>query len=232
MDKTFFDYLSQRQIAWKFYSSTLATLFILGAKSTEYQTQGHVVPIADFYTDAAAGTLPRVAFIDPDGVSKPDYLHSDEHPPALMQIGQNWLGKAVDAVVRGPQWERAAMFITYDEHGGLYDHVVPPKSCPPDGLSEDPLVKFDQYGIRVPFLVVSPFAKKGYVSHRLYDHTSILRFIEARFALPALTARDANAEAPWDVFDFRASPSATRPTVPIPEIDPAKLAVCKAMWGG
>jgi phospholipase C len=66
----------------------------------------------------------------------------------------------------------------------------------------------------------------------VYDHTSILRFIQARFALPALTGRDANAEAPWDVFDFAKAPSADRPTVPIPEVDQALLDACKTMWGG
>jgi phospholipase C len=228
-DKTIFDYLNERNIEWKFYYSTVPTIGIILEKLNGYLQQKRLVPIAEFHTDAAAGTLPQVAFVDPDGVSTPDYLHNDEHPPALMELGQKWLGEIVDSLVRSDRWDRSAMFITYDEHGGLYDHVPPPHACPPDERFEDPAVRFDRYGVRVPFHVISPFAKKGFVSHRTYDHTSILRFIEARFMLPSLTARDANAEAPWDMFDFKKHAS-KRPQVPVPAVDPAKLAACQAVW--
>ena len=124
------------------------------------------------------------------------------------------------------------MFITYDEHGGLYDHVVPPKACPPGDRPTDATTAeiFASYGVRVPFFVVSPFAKKGYVSHRTYDHTSIVRFVESRFVLPALTARDANAEAPWDVFDFEHPPTPNAPNVPDQPIDEAIVSACKAVF--
>ena len=232
VDKTIFDYLNQRGVTWKFYATGLPTMGIVAlAKLGDYSAAGNLVNIADFAIDAANGNLPQVAFVDPDGTSDPGIHHSDEHPPAIMQIGQKWLGEIIDALARSPHWDRSAMFITYDEHGGLYDHVVPPASCPPDDRYEEPGVRFTQYGIRVPFLVISPFAKRGYVSHALYDHTSILRFVEARFVIPALTNRDANAEAPWDVFDFDSPPNADPPAVPIPEVDQAKLAACDTLWG-
>jgi phospholipase C len=107
----------------------------------------------------------------------------------------------------------------------LYDHVVPPEACPPDMLSS----QFNTYGIRVPLLVVSPYAKRHHVSHRIYDHTSIVRFVEARFVMPALTHRDANAEAPWDMFDF-ANPTPEPPAFALPEPNPQKLADCQAIF--
>jgi phospholipase C len=109
----------------------------------------------------------------------------------------------------------------------MYDHVVPPKACPPDSLPPDngASVGFDQLGFRVPLIVVSPYAKHGYVSHAVTDATSILRFVESRFDLPALTARDANADPTSDMFDF-AHPDFSVPTLPTVTIDQAKLAAC------
>ncbi len=78
--------------------------------------------------------------------------------------------------------------------------------------------------------LVSPFAKQHYVAHGVYDHSSIIRFIQARFVLPAITARDANALAPWEMFDFAAPPHATPPAVTIPSVDPAGVAACAAVW--
>ncbi|MEA2748726.1 MAG: phospholipase [Myxococcales bacterium] len=128
------------------------------------------------------------------------------------------------------------MFLTYDEHGGIYDHVPPPSACAPDG--KGPVDKngkpvpgaFDRLGFRVPFTVVSPYAKRGYVSHAVLDHTSILRFVEAKFRVPALTARDANAMAPYDFFDFQAAPRLDVPALPEAVIDPTDLAYCEATF--
>ena len=131
-----------------------------------------------------------------------------------MQVGENWLAGVVKTLIASPQWPHMAMFLLYDEHGGLYDHVAPPQACPPDAIAPKssatagtPYGGFDEDGIRLPFVVFSPYAKRHYVSHKVFDHTSVLRFVEARFGLPALTKRDANALAPWDVFDFTAAPN-------------------------
>src|SRR5690606_2130750 len=105
-----------------------------------------------------------------------------------------------------------ALIITYDEHGGFFDHVPPPEACPPDDLEprasdgEPAPYRFDRLGFRVPLVVVSPYAKAGYVSHETTDLTSVLRLVEARFGLPALTRRDANAWPLLDMFDFEAPP--------------------------
>ena len=112
------------------------------------------------------------------------------------------------------------MFIVYDENGGMADHVPPVPACKPDDWppldvkNNVPLPgAFDYTGFRVPFTVVSPYAKAHYVSHAIYDHTSLLRFIEAKFNLPALTARDANATPPMEMFDFKNPPFLTPPTI-------------------
>ena len=85
-------------------------------------------------------------------------------------------------------------------------------------------------GLRVPFVVFSPFAKHGFVGHHVYDHTSIIRFIEARFTLPALSGRDANAEAPWEMFDFASPPNAHPPAAPVPTVNAKKKSACDKLW--
>ena len=91
---------------------------------------------------------------------------------------------------------------------------------------------FDLYGVRVLLIAVSPYSKQGYVDHNVYDHTSIARFIEAKYKIPALTARDANALPPTDMFDFTDPPAfATPPTVPLPPIDAGQLTYCESVFG-
>jgi phospholipase C len=106
----------------------------------------------------------------------------------------------------GPLWEKSALIVTFDEHGGYYDHVRPPRACPPEQERVRRDYAFDQYGFRVPLLVISPWARAGYVSRYDTDHTSILRFIEHWQNLPALTPRDANAWPLLDLFDFEQAP--------------------------
>jgi len=172
--------------------------------------------------------------VDPD-LGNEVYDGEDEHPPGTPQSGENFTAQIISALTKSPAWSSSALFLTYDEHGGFWDHVPPPSACPPDDIapiltSTDPPGAFDQYGVRVPMMVVSPFAKQHYVAHDTYDHTSIVRFIQARFVLPALTARDANAEAPWEMFDFDAPPHLTPPTFAIPPIDQTAITACAAIW--
>lgn len=227
------DYLEERRVSWKVYVSTTGGYGMFVTKLTQYID--HFAGIEDYFKDAAAGTLPQVAFVDP-GIGREGVASNDEHPPAVAQIGQSFAADVIDALTKSPLWERSALFLTYDEHGGLYDHVPPPKACAPDESPvqigpNDAQGKFDDLGVRVPMMVVSPYAKKHFVGHRTYDHTSIVRFIEARFVMPALTARDANAEAPWEMFDFENPPHKTPPDILKPVIDQAKLDACKVVFG-
>jgi phospholipase C len=181
--------------------------------------------IDDFFEDARKGKLPNVAFVDPNltgGASQA----TDEHPPSNIQLGEDYVSQVTSALMNGAEWNHTALFVTWDENGGIYDHVPPPPACAPDKekpkfkgsedlgySSEHPGDGFDRYGFRVPILVISPWVKAHHVSHVTYDHTSILRFIETRFDLPALSARDANAENMVDFFDF------SRPTYPAHDAD-------------
>jgi phospholipase C len=114
----------------------------------------------------------------------------------------------------------------YDEHGGYYDHVPPPRAVPPDDVAPDIHVPpdepgaFDRYGFRVPAVVVSPFARRDHVSHVVHDHTSILKLVETKWNLPALTYRDANADALLDCLDLRHRPAFLEP----PDLPPSALA--------
>jgi phospholipase C len=135
---------------------------------------------------------------------------TDEHPPADLQPGEAWTRRIYDHAVRSPQWQRLAIVWTYDEAGGYADHVPPPAdACPADAVNRS-----RQLGPRVPLVVISPWARRGYVSHLPRDHTAITRLIETLFGLPALSARDANADALLDLFDFSCGRDLSVPEAP------------------
>jgi phospholipase C len=124
--------------------------------------RGDIQPLSDFYVAARLGRLPKVAWIVPaQGVS--------EHPPALVSDGQRYVTGLIDAIMRSPDWDSTAIFLAWDDWGGFYDHVQPPAV---DGQG---------YGMRVPALVISPYAKKGYVDHQTLSFDAYLKFIEDDF---------------------------------------------------
>ncbi|HUJ59305.1 MAG TPA: alkaline phosphatase family protein [Kofleriaceae bacterium] len=227
-----FTELNAAKVSWAFYVQDLPTLAILD--ETWSRNLMHVLPYQQFYDDAAAGALPAVTFVE--GTDMAGGVSPDEDPPADMQVGEAMVAQIVAAVTGSPQWPRSALFVSFDEQGGLYDHVPPPPACAPDDFAPELAptgfqAAWDQYGLRVPLIVVSPYARRGYVSHVITDHTSILRFVEARFGLAALTHRDANAMPPYDMFDF-AHPDRSVPDLPDAPIDPAQQAACMAKYPG
>ncbi len=233
---TILDSLDTKGVSWKAYTDGIPTFFLLSSDKNAASYNKQQGTIAQFTTDAMASALPHVVFLDPNFVSE-SYQGQDEHPPAVMQVGENWLAGITKTLMASPQWAHMAFFILYDEHGGLYDHAVPPPACPPDDIapilstdSGSPYGGFNEYGIRLPFVVLSPYAKRHYVSHKVFDHTSVLRFIESRFDLPALTKRDANALAPWDVFDFTAPPNLTAAAMPDVPVDQATIDSCQQIF--
>jgi phospholipase C len=149
------------------------------------------------------------------------------------------LSQIVNAVMASPQWPHTMLVWTYDEGGGYYDHVPPPKAIRPDDRrpirrrhqEQPPGTPFDRYGFRVPSGVVSPYAKPGYVSSVVYDHTSILKLIETKWNLPALTYRDANAANLLDTVDLSSPAFLTPPTLAAPA-DPTVLQGCLATGPG
>ena len=148
----------------------------------------HLRDEKEFIAAAQAGKLPEVAFIKPLG-------EVNEHPGYTNVLsGENHTEELINAVRNVPDWKNTAIIITYDEHGGFWDHVAPP------------VVDRWGPGARVPTLIISPFAKSGFVDHSRYDTTSILAFIEHRWNLRPLTERDAAVNDLTAAFDFRGSP--------------------------
>ena len=160
----------------------------------------HLVGLAQFYQDAKSGNLPEVCWIVPTAADS-------EHPPADSARGMRHVTDLINAVMQSPNWKDTAIILTWDDYGGFYDHVAP--------------LQIDKYGYgpRVPALVISPYAKRGYVCHTAFDFTSPLKLIEERFGLPPLTARDTSARDMLDCFDFHQKPLAPELITPQTPLD-------------
>ena len=230
---TIFDALSAVGVSWKdYYSPTTDTPYPTIALYPPLYFKSvttNVAPITDFFTDAAAGTLPGFSLLEPN------YDTQSEEDPQNIAVGEAFVASVVNAVMSGPDWMSTVLVWTYDELGGYYDHVPPPPALAPDDIPPDvtsvssttlPYNGFAQYGFRVPFAIVSPFARPAYVSHRVMDHTSICALAEYKWNLPAMTLRDANAVPPLDMLDFDRAAFATPPALaqPLLDVDPSALA--------
>ncbi|MDQ6821936.1 MAG: hypothetical protein M3076_16625 [Actinomycetota bacterium] len=183
--------------------------------------------MAQFYVDVAAGRLPQFTFVDPH------YTTTSEENPQDIQVGEQFVARVINAVIHAPTWKHTAIFLTYDEHGGYYDHVPPPRAIKPDSIPPmlgpgDVPAAYDRYGFRVPMVVISPWARRGYASRVVQDHTSMTAFIERKWNLPAMTFRDANADPMIDYFDLTRPAFATPPPLAAaPPLGPG-LAACHA----
>ena len=177
--------------------------------------------VEDYYTRCANGTLPRVSYVDPPFLNGGggDGLSGDEHPHGDVRIGQAYMSDVVHAFMESPQWERGALFIVYDEWGGFFDHVRPPR-VPDSRNSRNLFEDFGQMGPRIPAVAVSPWARRGHVSHMKFGFESILKMIEYRYGLKPLTRRDAYARNIARSFDFTSKPRLKLPDIP----DPATVA--------
>jgi len=197
---TIFDLLDAHHITWRnYYSTTPSTLLFPAVYFANFGTK--VLPVAQFFQDAARGHLPAYCIIDPDFST-----HSEENPQNIA-LGEAFAAEVVRAVMHGPEWASTLLIWTYDEHGGYYDHVPPPPAIPPDDIppevpKDQVFGGFGRYGFRVPCAVVSPWARRDYVSHRIFDHASICKLVETKWNLPAMTFRDANANNMLDMLDL------------------------------
>ncbi len=267
---TIFDLLDKNNVTWADYFQDAPQ----GASFRLFTPSGtgdpHFLPVTTFLAQAAAGTLPSVSFVDPNFGLTGTTTENDEHPPTDIQRGQAYVAQVLNAVRNGPNWKDSIIFLTYDEHGGFYDHADPPAApqnhaLNPDGInpgqcedlsnppsSEQPgggaecssnpisttdtsvkdaellcpalaanptgpypaqCANFNQLGVRIPFVAISPFSKRHFVSHTIGDHTSMLALIEKRFlTTPSgnrqhLTLRDEYAHTLEDMFDFNRAPS-------------------------
>lgn len=193
---TIWDRLAAQGLTGKYYYSDLPVLLLWGQKYVDNVIQ----PLDAFLEDAAAGNLPNVSYVDPRFVGAGNGVSNDDHPVADIRNGQAFLNLIYEAVTTSPNWENAVLVVNYDEWGGFYDHVPPPTA--PRTALDDVTGNDGRLGFRVPNLVVSPLARRGFVAHHDYDHTSILNMIEWRWGLEPLSVRDATANNIAQVLDF------------------------------
>ena len=184
---TIADDLDAKHISWKYYHGYFEpTQYIESFKAQS--KLANVVPEKQFLSDIANNALPSVVWINPT---------QSEHPAQDVKEGEKNTVSLVNEIMQSDYWNSTAIFITWDDWGGWYDHVPPPQ-----------VDKFG-YGFRAPLLIISPYAKQGFVDHTLSDHTSILKFIETLFSLSPLAERDAKANDLMEAFDFSQSPVTT-----------------------
>jgi phospholipase C len=205
----------------------------------------HIRSTEEFFADADHGTLPAFSIVDPDFEA-----YSEENPQDIRK-GESFAAEVVNRVMHGQGWPGTLLIWLYDEHGGYHDHVCPPAAVPPDDVEGRSLVgsqtrlqsflqpllpalvqskeeliqgphRYDQYGFRVPAVIVSPYARPDYVCSEVFDHTSVLKLVEEKWNLPALTERDAAARSPLAALDLGGAPAF---------LDPPSLPESSLRWG-
>jgi phospholipase C len=228
---TIFDRLEARGVSWKFYvqnydpSITYRSLTSAGSQPSQLLRVpllnyarfvdnpalfARIVDLNDYFTDLQNGTLPAVAYIISSGAS--------EHPPGSILAGQRFVKALIQALMQSTAWEHAAFVLIYDDWGGWYDHVPPPQ------------IDAHGYGFRVPALLISPYAKRGFVDSTELDFTSILKFIEENYRLQPLAERDARAQSIVNGFDFSQVPRSPHFTAatrgdPQAKAEPQRMAI-------
>jgi phospholipase C len=210
-DTTIFNALSNAGVSNRYYYSDIPVSALWGKAGIARSS-----PVQTFYEQAATGTLPALSFVDPAFNGEDQGTSGDEHPHGDVRVGQTFVADVAHAFLESPQYKRGALFIVYDEWGGFFDHVVPPRV--PDLRSSQNLNDdFGQMGFRIPAVVVSPYARRGYVDHSIYGFESILKMIRYRYGLPPLTPRDLYANNIAAAFDFVSKPDYEIPGLPQPE---------------
>jgi len=193
---TLADRLNAHHIGWRYYAPAqgqpgyiFSTFDAIRHIRDSRQWETNVVPWTRFQRDVAHGSLAPVTWLV-TGTAQ------SEHPPASTCLGENTTVSEINAVMRSRFWKNTVIVVTWDDFGGFYDHVAPPQ--------------IDHWGLgpRVPTIIISPYARRGYVDHTPYDFASLLRFVEERYQLLPLTERDAHAFPLYNSFDFSATPSA------------------------
>jgi len=227
-----FGLLSQHQIGWAIYGYNAPPLTKSNFPDIQSAPASNFGEFAAFQAAAAAGTLPAFAFLEPSWNS----AGNSQHPNYNVALGEQLIHDVYQAVRNGPGWAQTLLVITYDEHGGCYDHVPPPAGAtPPDNTAGEFSFDFTRFGVRVPTVLISPLIAPGIVYRAPdggtpLDHTSVLKLIEWRWGLAPLTQRDASS-SPHDpanlahALDF-ASPDPKIPNLPV--LAPFVLTACTA----
>jgi phospholipase C len=233
---TIFDKLNQIGVSWVDYYSPLEGFLptpTVGLYPKLLEHTGNIKKIEHFFADVKAGTLPGFCIVEPN------YLTNSEEQPQNIAAGENFAYDVIHAVIHGPEWPSTLLIWNFDEHGGYYDHVVPPRAVAPDNIPPDtdgnrPYQGFTQYGFRVPCAIVSPYARPNYVSHQVFDHSSICALVEAKWNLPAMTHRDAQANNMLDMLDLTKPSFLVPPTLakPLLVTHPTKATACNTSGPG
>jgi phospholipase C len=210
--QSIFGLLAAHNVSWKIYGNNAQPLTRKNFPDTTSAPDTNFGEFTDFKADATAGTLPAYAFLEPSWGS----AGSSQHPNYDVALGEQLIHDVYYALRGGPGWPQTLLIISYDEHGGLYDHVPPPSGAvPPDDSPGEFGFDFTRFGVRVPVLLISPLIAPGTVFRvpagtMPLDHTSVLKTVQTRWGLPALTRRDAAAPDVGDVLTL-ASPRADDP---------------------
>jgi phospholipase C len=186
---TVFDQLEAKGISWRYYhepSSFHAPLpAYFKTLSSNQAMLDRLIPLDRLFSDIRTGDVAQVTYVDPA-----DSSTISEHPAQNVSLGETWTKNLLGLITASAVWSTTAVFLTWDESGGYYDHVSPPQ------------VDRFGYGFRVPMIVVSPYAKRGFIDHDLMDHTSMIKFLASNWGLPGLTFREAQATDMHSAFAF------------------------------
>jgi phospholipase C len=196
-----FDRLGDAGISGAYYAGKEPQSYAYASRKYDGLTR----PRSEFFAAARAGTLPHVAFVDPDLDGPAEFVGTatDDHPFADLRRGEAVIGDIYNALARSPQWDRMVFVFTFDEHGGFYDHVAPP-AVQDDTVLHEPGPDLKRLGFRVPCIIGGPFAPARVEHNGPYEHCSILRMIEWRWNLPPMTARDRGAHNLAEALDLSA----------------------------
>jgi phospholipase C len=190
---TIWDRLIAKGVSARYYYSDVSFLWLWGDKYLPFSAS-----YAQFLADAAAGTLPSVSFVEPRFLGEAQGISTDDHPHADIRAGDVFLANTFHAVAKGPQWSSTVFIVTYDEWGGFFDHIAPPRAVAPNKVDPDLVNGKALLGLRIPVVVASPFTRGNPATPRVnstvFDNTSILKLIEWRWNLQPLTSRDASTD--------------------------------------
>ena len=217
---TIWDRLSAAQVSSRYYFSNLPFLALWGTKYLSISRS-----YTRFRIDAATGNLPAVAFVDPKFTLSDTLRGNDDHPHADVRAGDAFLADTFFAVANGPNWNNTVLIITYDEWGGFFEHVPPPRAAAANNVDPDIQNGKTLLGFRIPVIVASPFSRSEGIAPRVsslvFDHTSILKLIEWRWGLQPLTPRDASSDINNLLFTLKLRrPDAAVPNLPHPVAPP------------
>ncbi|GGF08972.1 phosphoesterase [Aliidongia dinghuensis] len=233
--KSIYELLDEKQKSWRIYfhdmpqSATLANVWESGALNFRPFEE-------EFVKDAAAGNLPNYSFIEPRYLSSSllQLIANDEHPPHNVHYGEQLIATVYNALRSGPNWESTLFIVTYDEHGGCYDHVAPPEAPPPGGPTPDGFA-FDRYGVRVPAVIVSPYIPAGSIVRPTsgtlpFDHSSIIKTLTNLWGLSGpLTGRDAAAPDLLGALSLAEPTNGGPETITPPDLVPSAGEIAEAV---